>query len=41
MTINENIKTVDKKVEQNKSQYNLDRQTDNISALSSGDVGKY
>ena len=30
-----------KKIEQNKAQYNLDRQTAKISALSTGNVGKY
>ena len=39
MTVSEKIKTIDNKFEQNKGQYNLDRQT--ISALSSGNVGKY
>ena len=33
MTVNEKIKTTD--------QYDLDRQTAQISALSSGNVGKY
>ena len=41
MTISEKIKTIDNEIEQNKAQYNLDRQTANISALSSGNVGKY
>ena len=41
MTISEKIKTIDKEIEQNKAHYNLDRQTANISALSSGNVGKY
>ena len=35
------IKTIDNKIEQNKAQYNLDRQTVMVSALSSGNVGKY
>ena len=35
------IKTINDKIEQNKAQYNLDRQTAKISALSSGDVSKY
>ena len=35
------IKTIDNKIEQNKTQYNLDRQTVMVSALSSGNVGKY
>ena len=35
------IKTVDKEIKQNKTQYKLDRQTVKISALSIGNVGKY
>ena len=34
MTISEKIKTVSNRIEQNKAQYNLDRQIANISALS-------
>ena len=30
-----------KKIEKNKAQYNLDRQTTNISVFSSGNVGEY
>ena len=41
MSISEKIKTTDIKIEQNKAQYNLDRQTAKISALSSGNVSKY
>ena len=41
MSISEKTKTIDKKIEQNQTQYNLDRQTDQISALSSGNVSKY
>ena len=41
MSISEKIKTINNKIEQNKAQYNLDRQTATISALSSGNVGKY
>ena len=41
MSISEKIKTIDIKIEQNKAQYNLDRQTAEISALSSGNVSKY
>ena len=41
MTITEKIKTIDNKIEQNKTQYSLERQTASISALSSGNVGKY
>ena len=39
--ISDKIKTIDKKIEQNKAQYNLDRETARISALSSGNVSKY
>ena len=35
MTISEKIKTIDNKIEQNKSQYGLDKQTAEISASSS------
>ena len=41
MTVNEKIKIVNNKIEQTKAQYNLDRQTAKILALSSGNVGKY
>ena len=41
MTVNEKIKTVDNTIEQNKAQYDLDRQTVMISPLRSGNVGKY
>ena len=41
MTAGKKIKTIDNKIEQNKVQYNLDRQAATISALSSGNVGKY
>ena len=40
MTITEKIKTINNKVEQNKSQCNLDRQTAKISALSSANVSR-
>ena len=36
MTVDENIKIIHDKIQQNKGQYNLDRQTAKISALSSG-----
>ena len=39
MTVNEKIKTIDKKIEKNKAQYNLDRQATNISVFSSRNVG--
>ena len=35
------LKTINNKIEQSKAQYNLDRQTAKISALLSGNVGKY
>ena len=41
MTVSEKIKIIDNKIEQNKAQYNLDRQTAKISVLSSGNVSKY
>ena len=41
MSISENIKAINNKIEQNKAQYNLDRQTPKMSALSSGNVSKH
>ena len=41
MSISEKIKVIHNKIMQNKPQYNLDRQTAKISALSSGNVDKY
>ena len=41
MSIGEKIKINDNKIKENKAQYNLDRQTAKISALSSGNVSKY
>ena len=41
MAINEEIKTMDNKIEQNKAQCNLDSQTAKFKALSSGNVSKY
>ena len=41
MSISEKIKAINNKIEQNKAQYELDRQTAKISALSSGNVSKY
>ena len=35
MTVSEKIKTIDNKIKRNKAQYDLDRQTAKISALSS------
>ena len=41
MSISEINKEINSKIEQKKSQYNIDRQTDKISALSSENVSKY
>ena len=41
MSIYVKIKAVNNKIEQNKAQYNLERQTSKISALLSGNVSKY
>ena len=41
MTVSEKIRIIDNKIEQIKAQYDLDRQTAKISALSSGNVDKY
>ena len=41
MSISEKIKVIKNKIQQNKAQYVLDRQTAKISALSSGNVSKY
>ena len=41
MSINEKMKIVNKKIEQNKVQYNLDRKTAKISAEPSGNASKY
>ena len=41
MSIYDKIKTINNKIEQRKAQYNLDRKTATISALSSGNVSKY
>ena len=41
MSISEKIKVINNKIEQNKAQYDSDRQTAKISALSSGNVSKY
>ena len=41
MSISEKIKTISNKIEQNETQYNLDRQSAKISALSSENVSKY
>ena len=41
MSISEKIKTINNKIEQNKTQYNLHRQTAKISDFLSGNVSKY
>ena len=41
MSISEKIKRISNKIEQNKAQYDLDRQIAKISALSSEIVSKY
>ena len=41
MTINEQIIILDNNIRSNQAQYDLDRQNAKISALSSGELGKY
>ena len=41
MTVSEKIKTSNNRIKQNKTQYNLNRQTAKISALSSENIDKY
>ena len=41
MSISEKIKAINNKIDQNKAQYNLDRKTAKISALSSENVSKH
>ena len=41
MNITEKMRAINKKIEQNKAQYDLDRQTAKISTLSSGNVSKH
>ena len=41
MTITDQIKILDKKIMQNEAQYDLDRKTAKISALSSNNLDKY
>ena len=41
MSISEKTKAMNKKIKQNKVQYDLNRQATNISALSSRNVSKY
>ena len=38
MTVGDQIKILDRKIRAKKAQYNLDRETAKISALSSGDL---
>ena len=41
MTVEEKIKTINKKIDQNKPKHDKDRQTAKIQTLLSGSVGKY
>ena len=41
MTVKDQLKILDRKIKQNKSDYNLYRQTGGTSALSSGNLDKY
>ena len=41
MSVSEKIKAIHNKIEQSKAQYNLDRLTATISALSPGNISKY
>ena len=41
MTVKDQLKILDRKIKQNRADYNLHRQNAEISALSSGDLGKY
>ena len=41
MTITDQIKILDRKIEQNEAHYDLDRKAAKISALSSGNLDKY
>ena len=41
MSISENIKAINNKIDQSRVQYKLDGQTSKISALSSGNISKY
>ena len=41
MNISEKIKAISNKIDQNKAQYNLNRQTAKISALPSGNVNRH
>ena len=39
--VSEEVKTINNKIEQNKAQYNLDRKTSKVSALSSETLSNY
>ena len=41
MTVNDQIKILNRKIKQNKAQYDLDREAAKISALSSNNLDKY
>ena len=41
MTLNEQVKILDDTIKANKAQYDLEREADKISALSSGELEKY
>ena len=41
MSINKQIKGINNKIQRNKAQYDLDRETVKISALPTGNVSKY
>ena len=41
MTVTDQLKTLDRKIMSNKGQYDLDRETAKISALSSKELDKY
>ena len=41
MTVEEKVKTINKKIEQNKPKYDKDRKTAKIQTLLSGNIGKY
>ena len=41
MSISEKLKEINNKIKQNKAQYDLDKQTTKISAVSSGNVTEY
>ena len=41
MTVTDQIKILDRKIKQNKAQYDLDRKAAKVSAFSSNNLGKY